>query len=286
MQYPYVGSDLDGTIVRNEDFQILDETIADILNYQKVSGGNFFIVTGRMYEAMKLYIHQLQVKLPVISCNGAVITDPVSKQVIYENNLAKPVCLKIIKFAQANQLDLMIYTAKTIAALTTSERGQVFKKHYGHLPPEFAPNLQEFENYDLMYAQVETNILNPVKFLFSFPKAGMEAEKQKTLTLLDELQLNHPTTYINDRFLVDAMNKSTTKASGVAQWAKYMKVNVKDIHVIGDNNNDHEMVQQSNYGIAVENGVASLKEHADIVIEHIDENGVGKYLQNLIEKVA
>lgn len=284
MKYPYIGSDLDGTIVRNEDHKILDETVTDILNYQKLSNNKFFIVTGRMYEIMKLYIEQLEIKLPVISSNGAVITDPITKAVLYENNIDAKISLAVINFARENNLDLIFYTAQTIVMLKNSERVTMYKKIYNGIQERFVPETIELDSYDTMIQKVSDGDFKPVKLLFSFPAEGMENEKTQTLAFLDKYNLNHPTTLINNRFLVDAMNQNISKASGLIEWAKIMDVAVADIHVIGDNNNDLEMVLQSNYGIAVGNGVENLKANANLVIDHIDNNGVGQYLNDLVSR--
>lgn len=284
MKYPYIGSDLDGTIVRNEDHKILDETVTDILNYQKLSNNKFFIVTGRMYEIMKLYIEQLEIKLPVISSNGAVITDPITKAVLYENNIDAKISLAVINFARENNLDLIFYTAQTIVMLKNSERVTMYKKIYNGIQERFVPETIELDSYHTMIQKVSDGDFKPVKLLFSFPAEGMENEKTQTLAFLDKYNLNHPTTLINNRFLVDAMNQNISKASGLIEWAKIMDVAVADIHVIGDNNNDLEMVLQSNYGIAVGNGVENLKANANLVIDHIDNNGVGQYLNDLVSR--
>lgn len=284
MKYPYIGSDLDGTIVRNEDHKILDETVTDILNYQKLSNNKFFIVTGRMYEIMKLYIEQLEIKLPVISSNGAVITDPITKAVLYENNIDAKISLAVINFARENNLDLIFYTAQTIVMLKNSERVTMYKKIYNGIQERFVPETIELDSYDTMIQKVSDGDFKPVKLLFSFQAEGMENEKTQTLAFLDKYNLNHPTTLINNRFLVDAMNQNISKASGLIEWAKIMDVAVADIHVIGDNNNDLEMVLQSNYGIAVGNGVENLKANANLVIDHIDNNGVGQYLNDLVSR--
>ncbi|AHI53058.1 HAD family hydrolase [Spiroplasma culicicola] len=281
MAYPYIASDLDGTIVKNEDFKILDETIADILNYQEKSGSKFFIVTGRLFETSKLYINQLHVTLPIIGANGAVIIDPITQKVLYQSIIEKDICEKIFDFALANNLDLIYYSAKALIGLETSERINYYKEAYKDLERNLQPNCEIYPDFEQFKMSAMNEIHKPFKFLFSFPTTGSESLVEKTTKFLNDLKLNCPITHMNERIFVDAMNNNVNKATGLEKWAEIMNVELDEIHPIGDNNNDYEMVAQFKNGCVVANGVEKTKQVASKILEDIYSNGVGKYLQTL-----
>ncbi len=283
MAMPFIACDLDGTIVRNEDFKILESTINDILNYQQNSGSRFFIVTGRSFETTKMYAKELEVKLPVIGCNGAVITDPITGNVIFEDVINTEISVKLIDFSIENQLDLAFYTSSAMIALTFSERDNYFKKAYADIDNDMKPKIVFIDSLEDMKEAVMKNIHKPVKFLFSFPQEGNGKIVENTKNLLSNLGLNHPITLMNNRILIDAMNSNINKATGLKKWADLVGVDVELIHTIGDNNNDIEMTKQSKFGCAVDNAVPALKNTAKTILKSIEDNGVGLYLSTLLE---
>ncbi|QHX36789.1 HAD family hydrolase [Spiroplasma sp. BIUS-1] len=284
MKLPYIGSDLDGTVVKNSDFKILDETVNDINEYQKETNNNFFIVTGRAFQNMKHYIKQLNVTLPVISSNGGAITNPVTWEVYFEHVMEKELVIDLLNYSIEHDLDVSLYTATTLSSLKTAERVKTYKQLYGHYPDEDQPEFILYNNYNELIDDVKNDVHRAVKLMYSL---DCETEVEKAQQLKDYLKskdLYHPSTIIQSRILVDAMPKGVNKASGIKKWAEIMNVDLKDIHVIGDNNNDMEMVSELPYGVAVGNAVENLKQVAWKVIDTIDNNGVGKYLKELISK--
>ncbi|AKX33958.1 HAD family hydrolase [Spiroplasma litorale] len=280
---PYVASDLDGTIVRNEDFKILDETANDIIDYQKASGHKFFIVTGRAYQNLKFYIKQLDVKLPIICSNGSAIIDPTNHEVLYESEMNESIVLDLLHNADKYNLDVNIYTAKDLISLKTSERYLKYKELYAHYPKELQPEFIFYDNYKDLIEDYKIKKYKALKLMYSFDPINDEKAFDNLITFLDQKNLYHPKTYIQSRLIVDAMEKGTNKCTGLKKWCEIMNVDYKQIHAIGDNNNDIEMVSFFENGICVGNGVQALKTVASKVIDPINDNGVGKYLKTMIE---
>ncbi|AUB31814.1 HAD family hydrolase [Spiroplasma floricola] len=284
MKLPYIGSDLDGTVVKNSDFKILEETINDINAYQKKSNNKFFIVTGRAFQNMKHYIKQLNVTLPVVSSNGGAITDPLTWEVYYEHIMDKDLVIELLQHSLENDLDVSVYTATTLCALKSAERVKAYKKLYGHYLEEDQPEFILYNNYNELIEDIKNDVHRTVKLMYSLDCKTDTVKAEELKVYLKSKNLYHPSTIIQSRILVDAMPKGINKASGIKKWAEIMNVALKDIHVIGDNNNDIEMVSELPFGIAVGNAVENLKKQAWKIIDHIDNNGVGKYLKELISK--
>jgi len=72
---PYVICDVDGTITSKYNV-INSDLVKDILLYQKKSKGHFGIITAGLDITKTKIIKDLKITLPVISCNGALISDP------------------------------------------------------------------------------------------------------------------------------------------------------------------------------------------------------------------
>lgn len=88
-------SDLDGTLLPS-DKRIPDDLRDGIQQFVQ-QGGHFTIATGRTIESARTYWEQLSVKESMILFNGAMIYDPVSEQILYQ----QPLCASAREMAAA-----------------------------------------------------------------------------------------------------------------------------------------------------------------------------------------
>jgi len=72
----------------------------------------------------------------------------------------------------------------------------------------------------------------------------------------------------------ELMQKGVTKAKGMLDILTYYGSGAKDAIAIGDSSNDLEMLEAASVGIAMGNGLPSLKAHADFVTTDILEDGI------------
>ncbi len=284
MKLPYIGSDLDGTIVQNSDFKILQSTVKNINEYQSLSNNKLFVVTGRSLQNIKYYIKQLNIKLPVICSNGAVIVDPITWEVYYEQVMKKEIIIDLLKYAMEHDLDISLYTPTSVCSLTIAERIKTYKKLYGHYPKDCQPDFILYEDYNQLLEDINNDVHKIIRVMYSLDYEKETQVANKLKEYLESKNLYYPTTIIQSRFLIDAMPKGINKATGVKKWAEIMKVDLKDIIVIGDNNNDLEMISEMPFGVAVGNAHDEVKKKAWKVIDRIENNGVGKFLKELISK--
>ncbi|WP_342259014.1 HAD family hydrolase [Spiroplasma endosymbiont of Dioctria linearis] len=284
MKLPYIGSDLDGTVVQNSDFKILQSTVKNINEYQSLSNNKLFVVTGRSLQNIKYYIKQLNIKLPVICSNGAVIVDPITWEVYYEEVMKKEIIIDLLKYAMENDLDVSLYTPTSVCSLTIAERIKTYKKLYGHYPKDCQPDFILYEDYNQLLKDINNDVHKIIRVMYSLDYEKETQVANKLKDYLESKNLYYPTTIIQSRILIDAMPKGINKATGVQKWAEIMKVDLKDIIVIGDNNNDLEMISEMPFGIAVGNAHDEVKKKAWKVIDRIENNGVGKFLKELISK--
>ena len=92
--YKAVISDLDGTLL-NENHQINDFTIETVKKVVE-KGIKFYIATGRSYFGAKEIMDKINLKIPLITSNGARIMDSDGNE-IYINNIEKKYLDEIYK---------------------------------------------------------------------------------------------------------------------------------------------------------------------------------------------
>ncbi|MFV0535546.1 MAG: HAD family hydrolase [Cumulibacter sp.] len=83
--------------------------------------------------------------------------------------------------------------------------------------------------------------------------------------------------------LVEMTARGVTKASGCAALALRWRIDVDDIVAIGDMTNDLEMLQWAGTAVVPENGNADAKARADVLIGHIEDDGIATYLESLVK---
>lgn len=72
----------------------------------------------------------------------------------------------------------------------------------------------------------------------------------------------------------DIVPKGITKASGIDEILKIYDIDLSETMAIGDGDNDIEMLKHCEIGIAMGNSINELKEVANYITDHIDEDGL------------
>lgn len=82
--------------------------------------------------------------------------------------------------------------------------------------------------------------------------------------------------------LVEMTARGVTKESGCAALAHRWGIDVADVVAVGDMTNDLEMLAWAGTAVVPENGNDDAKSHADVIIGHIEDDGIATYLESLI----
>ncbi|WP_036268852.1 Cof-type HAD-IIB family hydrolase [Mesoplasma seiffertii] len=275
---PYVMSDCDGTIV-NHDLTIAKETIAAILKYQKQSGYRFAFCTGRLDVANRQLARQLKVQLPIVACNGALITDLKTNEVLYADYLDSQICATIFRECHKLKIDMIAYVPGAMVGTKTSHRLQVWQRYQEQITNQADKwPIHFYDDLEKLASAIEQKQVCPVELTMYCEDQNKLKQALAMLAAYDQsidVVQSLPTMF-------NVMNKGTNKLTGLIRWAEIVQTNYQEVIVFGDNHNDLAMVEGVFKGIAVGNAVDELKTKAYKVCETIDNNGVGKELERLV----
>lgn len=95
------------------------------------------------------------------------------------------------------------------------------------------------------------------------------------------LTVKHMIGNVSGREYFDITLEGVNKATAGKIWAEKNRVHSCDIIAVGDGENDLEIMEAVGYGVAMGNAVEELKEKADKIIGHTDENGLAVFLDSL-----
>ena len=90
-----------------------------------------------------------------------------------------------------------------------------------------------------------------------------------------------PEAYVGCYFLT-ILHKDADKSHGIKSVSEYADFSLNKLTVFGDNFNDIGMFELANISVAMANAQDGVKQKADIILPHTnDEDGVAKYLKGL-----
>ena len=268
MTIKLIASDLDGTLLTS-DKKLTKENIKAVnraINLEiKVA-----ISTGRMFCSALPFAKQLSLELPIIAYNGALIKETVSNNVIYECPLPKDIAIDVMKFA----FDRGIYAQTYI-----DDKLLIRKKEY----------ISDF------YAQIANVTYNEIgNDIFCLNKDPHEVliltetdDENFNKRFMEDLKQNFgDSIYVtfSAKGFIEVMNSRINKWNGIKFMANSYGIDESEIMCIGDGNNDYEMIEKSNYGVAMFNARKEVKEVADFITESNDNNGVALIINKFIDQ--
>lgn len=86
-----------------------------------------------------------------------------------------------------------------------------------------------------------------------------------------------------DSGLVEMTARGVTKASACAALALRWGVDAADVVAVGDMTNDLDMLAWAGTAVVPENGNDDAKALADLIIGHIENDGIADYLESLVD---
>ena len=263
MDYLYCVCDLDGTVLDS-----LDRISNENLNAFKLlgeSGIKLVVATGRSHLLIKEYLYDMDIKTPVIACNGGLILDNSSGEIIYKKLIPQELVKAIINFCGERQIEYLLYTTDTVFHNRNNKRIEKFIKYSTAARDEFKIPIQIIEDAD------KGNIIqSTIKILITTGSFSLMEELSLLFNKDDEL-----TIVSSMNGLIDIMASNTTKGNALTYLAEFMGMDLEKTVVFGDNYNDISMFEVAGMGIAVENAEEELKNVATYVTLSNEESGVG-----------
>ncbi len=107
----------------------------------------------------------------------------------------------------------------------------------------------------------------------------LDCDAQHELIVLEELRrIGSDCQLVRNRGALMVLPAGISKGSGLFEALGELGISHHSVIGIGDAENDLSLIEQCEVGVAVENAVASLKQHADVVLGEADGRGVERLL--------
>lgn len=262
--------DIDGTLVNFN--QQMPESALKALKAARKNGHKLALCTGRTYGHIYPWLLDIGFDAIVASA-GAYVR--IGEEVLYHH---------VIDFEKMKGLEGLLRKHK-IAYVLQGLYGRMVPKdcikgienHFAAINPDYNKELMGMEQIEYIS---EKHTIESIMFFNSNVGIG-QLQKE-----IDE-ELNGyfcvtGASYETDREHNGEITcKGIHKADGMKRVAEHFSLNPTEIIAFGDGPNDFEMLRYAHIGVAMGNGVESLKNKADFVTDDIERDGIYKAFVHL-----
>ena len=250
--------DMDGTLLKSSN--TISRRNMEAIYRLNNQGVKVFLATGRHYEVTAPYHKEIGLRTPMICLNGAAIHDAYTGRAIQ----MKTILLNEERFhhlTAENPCNVIIHTADGIYCKETNEEIDYWTE-IGQNPPLYIGDLRQANYQGVLKYSVRT---------------GTPCPDFSALFKREAKVINW-----NDGFEMVAPNVS--KWSAIKSLLRAYRINPNEVAAIGDGPNDIEMLRHVGTGVAMENASEEVKEAADFVTGHHENDGLAQFIERYLHK--
>lgn len=259
-------SDIDGTLV-NEDRSMTERTRTALERLHE-KGILFGIASGRPVYNLRRFKDRWGLSYPfdvVIGMNGAELWDESTQNIYTFNKMKKEWIKEILDMMSVfgKQANPYIYSGDHILSMWLDENTK----------------LQEVRNQMDVVAPKDPSDFyqeDTPKLLFRIPEELMpDAEHYASM----HLKYGYKSVRTG-KTILEFVHKDTEKMHGLIKYCSLHDIDIRDTMAFGDAPNDYGIIKTAGIGICMKNGDQKVKEIADIILNHTnEEDGVAIYLE-------
>lgn len=263
MKYSLVVLDLDGTLL-NDDHKISEKNKDAILHLKK-HDVQFMLASGRPHASILPYARELDLELPIISLNGAMVKSPSSDEVYVSSSIPTKEVAKILSHAKKSDFLVSLYSEDKIFTY----EDELLNLH-SSLEGLKAEKIDEFP---------EGQQINKI-LMVNDPEKVSQTMEQLELDYKNQLYI----TSSEPEFL-EVMNRNVSKGIALIHVLKKLKRTNEEVAAFGNNYNDVSMFVVAGLSVVMDNSPPQVKEEANYVTKSNTEHGVAYALKRVFKEV-
>jgi len=261
-----VGIDLDGTLLDNDNR--ISPRAREAIRQVRGEGVAVTLCTGRMFASARPYALELELDIPLVTYQGALVKSSLSQEVLYQRFLPLELAARIVELARKLRLQVNCYYGD-----------RLYVEGYTPLTRQYAAR-----------AGVKLNLVGDLlAFMDEDPiKLVALGSDQSLLGRLEELVQKE----VGDRVYItrsqpeylEFTHPQATKADGLKAVTRRLGFDLERVMVIGDSFNDLAMFDCAGLPVAMGNAPLEVQARARWVTAKNEDDGVAQALEELILK--
>lgn len=269
-------SDLDGTLLTPH--ATLSSYTRDTINQLVADGMDFTIATARGVFTMSKILEGLELKLPVICSNGAIIYDKAEGRYQYSCTIDKPM---------AEELERSVKERFGVNFFHTALKGDEEKFFFHPAANSREQWLIDDRKADDDYRLTERSEYCPKSYItLSLTAVGEKDLMAEVRDFVDETFPELKVYYFHNEYereretyWVGVYNGNSNKGLAIKSVMESFGHSGSKLTVFGDQLNDLPMFAVADHAVAPSNAAAEVKEKSSLVIGHHQEDAVAQYLK-------
>lgn len=270
--YRLVAVDLDGTLLNSE--KRISEEDKRVIKQAIDKGVKVVVCSGRIYAGARIFARQLGIGEPLIACNGAIIRDMATEELLYSDSMENEDCYRAMDICRKEGIYFHIYVGDTMY----TERLDFSSLFYW----QKNQTLPEKDRVDIRLVESTSEVLRNSRVAASKIVAVSDDPELlgQTREKVEKIETVEVMSSASNNF--EIMNRGVSKGNALRFLSERLGIGKEEIVAIGDNENDYSMIQFAGLGIAMQNAEASVKEIADYITLSNNESGVAEAIRRFI----
>jgi Cof subfamily protein (haloacid dehalogenase superfamily) len=258
-----IAMDLDDTLL-NDSLEVSEDNKAAIKK-AAAKGIKVLLASGRMVRSMRFYSSMLNLDIPLIAYNGAVIQESMSDKILYSNPVPMKEAVKVISVFKERNIHLNIYLNDELYMDKLTSFGDKYSKDVrvqAHIVDDIAGVMK----------------VDPYKML-GIGKVSEIEEIQSYLKGQKEINLD----FIRSKpHYLEILAPDVSKADALKKLTTMWNIESDEVMAIGDAPNDISMMEWAGIGVAVGNATDHVKQKADMVVSDNNNSGVAEAIYKVL----
>lgn len=263
-----IAVDMDGTLL-NSQGKVSQRNLAAIVAAQR-AGVVFSICTGRFFENASIFALDQGLHCPLITLNGGKGADRPFGRVLYRHFMPQSVAVNAFEVLESMD-----------ASYFGFGEGRVSIRKHGdlhHSQVEYGTRMQREAHTEYVYgksASIDLIEQGIYKYYVSVgPDQKLHRAMWERLAGVPGLSVTQ-----SSETNIELMPCGVDKEQGVREMAASLSIGMEHVMAIGDQGNDLPMIRAAGWGVAMGNAATLVKQHADAVTNHHDEDGVARAIE-------
>ena len=260
-----IALDLDGTLVKGA--QGIRPRVRRAIEDARTAEIEITIATGRMFQSARRFAADLQITLPIICYQGALVRNPVTGATHHHQALPTGPAQAAVEFARRRGLHVNAYIDDQLYMEADTPEGRFYAAS-SDVPITFVHDLAAAVtagSTKLVFVMDEDRVLDAI--------ADMDGRFGPTV----QATRSHP------RF-AESVRRDVNKGRALARVAAAANVSPAQTMGIGDNLNDLDLVRAAGIGVAMGDGDPRVLAAADWITGRYEDDGVAQAIERLLNE--
>jgi len=232
-------------------------------------GGALTLATGRTSYLTGSYARALDIKIPLITSNGAALFDPLAFKDIYSLDFSESTLKTLLTLFLENNANATGYSSEGIFFLPESSRREFIADY----------NNTVTDDIKALTGEITKEVFESKSYP-SFNKFLLVAPSEELLGEVKKLPGIQIVTSAKDFY--DVMPVGPSKGDALLKLADYLDIPRENVFALGDSENDISMLEAAGHGIAMKGSDPEVLKVAEYVSDTCEEDGFAKAIYDFI----